>query len=146
MIKNRGPLHLDDVYNILSKLDNSDIKYYLTGSRYFGSSIPLSDWDFFTQDNSKVHRHLASLGFVALRLNQENIYHEDPTIVEVMEKGQVQIQLVKDSEKKQRCQEMLNRPPVKFHFLTAAKGMESREWWSWAFRCYKLFSVSEERG
>lgn len=48
---------------ILEKLANSPFEFYLTGSRYFGTETPESDWDFFTGQNPYLADFLIKIGF-----------------------------------------------------------------------------------
>ena len=77
MIKNITN-YFDDILNFASTitlLTNSDFKYYLTGSRYFGNETKNSDWDFFVEYEPDVIEELKSLGFV-----MEYVDDVDPTV------------------------------------------------------------------
>lgn len=49
---------------LLSQLEDLPEDFYLTGSRFFRTERPGSDWDFFTADSPKVRASLSKMGFV----------------------------------------------------------------------------------
>lgn len=117
-------------------VDTKEIRFYLTGSRFFGWAKPNSDWDFFTQHSYDANRLLMDNGFRNLTADLESadgiVYPEDPNIVSVWERGRVQVQLVENAELKAKAQELLNQNPIRFAFR-GLKGGEARPWWKWAF-------------
>lgn len=118
----------------LNELKEAEFTVYLTGSRFFGTSHPDSDWDFFIGSQHKefdaylkqwleeggwepVNKHTVS----SLRCQ----YEGDPNIAEVYEKGAVQLQLVRDEAVKIEAQELLLKNP-EFMSLSYAKARNPR--------------------
>lgn len=86
-------------------MDKSPFKFYLTGSRAFGTDRPDSDWDFFAKDNAILQAYLVGIGFT----EHFKSYKDDPQIVTVYRKEgvgrkSVDIQLVTDINKKMAAQ------------------------------------------
>lgn len=75
-----------DVYNntvfgVLSKMENSEYEFILTGSHFFGNATVNSDYDFFveTTADKEINKFLEKLGFVRLVGTQ----YQDTSIVVV---------------------------------------------------------------
>lgn len=77
-------------------LSESQFRFYLTGSRYFGSTTSTSDWDFFVADTPEVTNWLTNNGFSLV----EGAYNNDPNITTVYAKDDYHIQLVADVKNK----------------------------------------------
>jgi predicted nucleotidyltransferase len=101
---------LGDVSSILFKLQNSDLDFYLTGSRFFNNHRENSDYDFFVEDSPGVRQFLKSLGFSKLN---NSAYLDDNTVVvyRYMPKSgyyiTIDIQIVVDAVKKQSIQNIM---------------------------------------
>ena len=107
--------------------------FYLTGSRFFRNVHEGSDWDFFTEDCKSIRESLTNNGFCP---KFQNKYEKDKEVVEVWEKyvpeGTYQVQIVRDAEKKNKAQMLLNTEPVLTAFLKEEKVFR-RAWWEWAY-------------
>lgn len=113
---------------------DSSLGFYLTGSRLFGGPRVDSDWDFFIQDTEEVRLWLHQGGFVPEGISHRmNSYPDDPSIANVYFKGNLQVQLVRNAELKNKAQLLLLSLPYSAGFRTAAKHLR-RGWWQWAFR------------
>jgi len=108
----------DTSKHLIHVLENSEYEFYLTGSRYFGTSNPLSDWDFFAEETPQMKKFLIDLGFLpdhaahderVLR-NHYGLYQSDiqPNIL-IYGLHQVHIQLVTEKylEEKLEAQKFL---------------------------------------
>lgn len=97
-------------------------KFYLTGSRYFGSSGPLSDWDFFVEYTDEVEVFLKDLGF-------EDICNEDYLFDRVTNRTyryqNVDVQLVINIEVKKKAQLL-----IKHHGLISANKKTNKMVWA----------------
>lgn len=94
---------------MISKLNNSEFKFFLTGSQYFGCQTKDSDIDFFCQYSNNVKLFLDRLGFEEIG----NEYLEDDHIRYVMrhEFLNIDVQLVNDAMLKNIAQEFLMKRP-----------------------------------
>lgn len=77
----------------------------LTGSRFFGTDRPDSDWDFFIQHSTDLVDHLTAWGWSKIG----EAYKDDPNTAAVYQKGNVQIQLVHDQKLKETLQQLIAR-------------------------------------
>jgi hypothetical protein len=75
MLKNMGCTELATLF----VLHDSDFLFYLTGSRFFETTHPNSDWDFFVANSDEVITFLQHNGFIL----DESPEYEDCTIVQV---------------------------------------------------------------
>lgn len=108
--------------------------FRLTGSRYFGTDRPDSDWDFFVQDAENTADFLTKNGF---RLDSVS-YKEDSNITRVFKKDNVHVQLVQDEKKKILLQCLL-KPVFQFLSLDLNRGTKTlnRAIWQAAYDCYE---------
>lgn len=62
---------------VIQMLNTSNLKFFLTGSRYFGGTNEFSDWDFFVDRNSESVDFIKGLGFLPLKTisNEDVIYN-----------------------------------------------------------------------
>ena len=100
--------HIEVLHKLLTQLG---YKIYPTGSRYFNSDTPHSDFDFFIEksffDEYKVEEFLTSLGFY---LFSTSAYKDSQTIAVYTTgygHGKIDIQIVKDASLKYRAQLLL---------------------------------------
>lgn len=113
----------ETIFTLLEKLPE---RFYLTGSRFFGTQGQNSDWDYFTENSDEVFLKLKDLGFVKISART----YGDANSARVMRwtakhtKLQVDVQLVHDVELKRRVQERF----VKIGFVPT-----SRDSWDLAF-------------
>lgn len=97
-----------------SILNDNTHEYYLTGSRFFGTYTPVSDWDFFTKDTPDTRSYLESCGFERL---EHSRYSDDPTITVVYRYTPsieslsvsvwIDVQLVENPDRKRKAQELI---------------------------------------
>lgn len=83
-------------------------KVYLTGSRYFGTDTPESDWDFFVQDTPANRLALMQYGFSIIA----NSHYLDCNTCFVYGKNKIHVQLVHDVALKRKAQLLLSRTPI----------------------------------
>lgn len=103
-------IDFSDINTMLFELQNSDLDFYLTGSRFFNNHRENSDYDFFVEDTPGVRQFLKSLGFSKLN---NSAYLDDNTVVvyRYMPKSgyyiTIDIQIVVDAVKKQSVQNIM---------------------------------------
>src|SRR5574337_1288344 len=130
---------------------------YLTGSRYFGTSRPESDWDFFTQHYDGIENHLRHVGFKKIMGREEYKYLDSNTIqvwekfysyyiamplsYENLKNYKVQIQLVKDEAKKLAAQNLLTSLPFQLVKDSLTDRKTRSIWWEWAYNTVEQKSV-----
>jgi len=97
---------MPQILEIIRKLENSPIKFYLTGSRFFSTHDENSDWDFFTLDSLDARNFLKNIGFVK---TSDSTYETDPLIdtIYMHTEANIHVQIVKDVELKNAVQERL---------------------------------------
>ena len=106
-------IDFSDINTMLFELQNSDLDFYLTGSRFFNTKNKNSDYDFFVEDSPRVRQLLKNLGFE--RLNN-SAYLDDNTVVvyryisknrDIWCPGHIDVQIVIDAVKKQCVQNII---------------------------------------
>lgn len=108
----------------------SDFTFYLTGSRFWGTECCQSDWDFFTNENQMVYSWLVQNGFEIVSKST----YTDLNCSTVMQKGKIQVQLVKDAKVKNDIQNILFEEfPQGFLDKHFAKRM-----WNLAYKSYMI--------
>jgi len=98
---------------VTSVLERSDFDFYLTGSRFFKTETPISDYDYFVQDSDEVRKFLHGSSFRvvnAFDCDEFPEYYDNQTVV-VFEKDGVHIQLVRNVDTKNDAQELLRTFP-----------------------------------
>lgn len=83
----------------IEELAAMDEAFYLTGSRFFGTQRPDSDWDFFT-DDFFLQQELKRNGWTQLK---ENAQYAETTY----SKGPVHLQIVPNADRKRQVQTLL---------------------------------------
>lgn len=131
-------MELNTWFHTMVLLNNPDFAFHLTGSRFFNNARKSSDWDFFVQEDQEVSDFLHANGFkkmleVSGCLKLRTIYPDDVQIVDVFQKRDVQIQLVRDAKLKATAQNLLYVEPVLSAFLKADK-KGAGKWWLWTFK------------
>ena len=93
--------------NVRQQLMTSPYEFYLTGSRFFGTAKPNSDWDFFVQqENSEaLESFLKKLGFVQALFTSYKDMLVDKVYRNMQEK--IDIQIVKSAKTKLAVQEYI---------------------------------------
>jgi|SRR6185369_13198980 len=76
---------------------------YLTGSRFFQTHRPDSDFDYFAEDGEEIRTLLNADGFTQTQAQMSPFANT----VAVFEKGKIHIQLVQDLKLKVRVQETI---------------------------------------
>lgn len=109
----------------LTLLETSCFVFHPTGSRVFETATSKSDFDFFTQDSHDV--------LTFLEINDFTVTNTYINIGFVLQKENVQIQLVRDVEARLVVQEIL---------LEQFKGVhvpkkEMKKWWTVALAAYE---------
>lgn len=116
------------------------LKFYLTGSRFFGTHRRSSDYDLFVERSHQAFQYLISLGFQPrlpdLMEELMEKYVGDPQICDVYERGKVQVQIVHDAELKMLAQEYLKSMPKDALFYQDLHNRDKsrmRGWWKSAY-------------
>ncbi len=88
-------------------LMNSQFYFFITGSRYFKTNTPHSDWDFFVEKNEEVEIFLKDQGFFI----DNQMSYSDSSIytVYINPNDNVQVQVVFDMELKMLAQTVIKR-------------------------------------
>lgn len=94
-----------DTDNIFCQLEEMPEKFYLTGSRFFGTSDLKSDFDFFVEDKATLLTRLENLGFIKSPLS----YPDCQTISVFTHPSNIHVQIVKDARLKQKAQEIIEK-------------------------------------
>lgn len=55
-----------NVVTIMEKMAKSDTVFHLTGSRFFKTHSPNSDWDFYVQEADGISQELIDMGFASI--------------------------------------------------------------------------------
>lgn len=66
MLKNYEVKTTVTIHEMLLRMSAGYTPFFLTGSRFFGTDRPGSDWDFFTNDNACTRELLKKYGFMEL--------------------------------------------------------------------------------
>lgn len=108
----------------LDKLATSTYTFYLSGSRFFGTNRPSSDWDYFVQmpmsEGYKLHDELRSFGFT----KRYTTNYLDLNTLEVWSCDHVDVQIVANVPFKRAAQ---------MAFKRCGKLYPSREDWDAAY-------------
>lgn len=90
--------------NIFVQMDRSHVEFHLTGSRYFGTARPESDWDYFVQGGPGVAEELERMGFV----KEAKLDYTDILRIEVhRHPDNIHVQVVSNVEHKILAQEII---------------------------------------
>jgi hypothetical protein len=89
----------------LSILQQSNFDFFLTGSRFFGTERSDSDYDFFAKFDLSIFNFLAEQGFI--RFDKQNSPYADSNLQSLWQKGNIQIQLQVDADKKNKVQQWM---------------------------------------
>jgi hypothetical protein len=125
--------------DILQKLSDSQHQFFLTGSRFFGTECPNSDWDFFAAKSPTLSVFLESLGFRKYD-TKYSVHYAGNSCVELWyysplpyeeedfsmhtSKPLIQIQIVYDVNKKLQIQKNL----LERGLITKDKNQNKRIW------------------
>lgn len=103
-------------------LMNSQFSFYLTGSRYFNTNTPQSDWDFFVQKNKELEEFLIKQGFFV----DSQASYSDPSVCKVYinPNDNVQVQVIFDAELKLLAQTVIKRK----NLITTDKKINRHIW------------------
>jgi len=111
------------VYTI-TEMENSNFKFFLTGSRFFGTHHENSDWDFFVEDSPQIRKVLENWGFV-----EENKYHYFDMLTNIVyahKQANIHVQCVKNARIKEHIQNSL---------LETTK--KHPNFWTYLPKCYR---------
>ncbi len=87
--------------NVFFAMANSEYKFYLTGSRFFGTQQQNSDWDFFVQKTISIDNDLSGMGFK----REEKPSYIDPICDTVWKHPDgIHVQVVDDGRLKETAQ------------------------------------------
>lgn len=124
--------------SIVKALEDSEYRFYLTGSRLFRGATE-GDWDFFTTNCPQVESFLIHLGFEELSNNEH--YPQSDNVQELVSVWRhpdgVDVQLVVGAEKKAAIQNVLTSTFV----LTHAHKDDAAGIWR---RAYSIFNAGME--
>lgn len=108
---------------IIVRLFDSNIEFYLTGSRQFGEWTIKSDYDLFVQYSKRVENFLNKLGFI--RFDKKDCKYSDNNLHSLWQLGNVQVQVQKDAQRKLEIQQWITR--AGFRFATD-KSLRRKQW------------------
>ena len=95
---------------IINKLEESNQHtFYLTGSRFFKTNSPNSDWDFFVQEShnkENLVKYLLNLGFKCT-IEQNNSYKDSLCDSVYWHPDNIHVQIVTDASIKQQAQAII---------------------------------------
>ena len=118
----------------LAQISESNLKFFLTGSRAFDSDIRNSDYDFFVEASSEVRKFLNDNGFVEVPYYTGSENHRES--LSVYRYGEIDVQVVSDAKLKFSAQLALKREFGKdFNKLT--KEVRSGFWRLALLKCIK---------
>jgi len=116
---------------VFSMLSNEVIRFHLTGSRFFGTARPESDWDFFTDYSVRTILFLRELGFSTLTESSSSYNDQETRMVMRFLDGKIQIdvQLVNNSAKKVRINNAIKHRPDFLRLMNSLKKSERAAFW-----------------
>lgn len=106
----------DPILYVLSKMEGSVHKFYLTGSRYFGNACATSDYDFFVERSNEVISFLEELGFYSTTGYELTTY---------VFGGKIHVQIVDDAVKYRIVRSCLRDHP---RLMETTKEVRSLVW------------------
>lgn len=116
-------------HNILSQLNFSTHKFYLTGSRYFSCPHPNSDWDFFTDANGKnIVSYLKSKGFERIPMNPD--WFDSLTCGIYRHPAFVEVALVENVNLKRKAQIFITEIEPRYLHLLKDTPMNKQDIWN----------------
>ncbi len=125
---------ISGIDKIIHGICNSEFKFYLTGSRYFGNYNQGSDHDFFVNNSAEVREFLNKLGFklvdtVEVQYNDTNTHG----VLELEVRSiKIHVQLVENASLKHSIQLLI----LESHLMYAIKDKgDKRRFWN---LCYEL--------
>lgn len=123
---------------ILHEMQNSNIHFYLTGSRYFGGWNNESDWDFFVESSPDAISWLIKNNF-ELDLESSDYRDNNTLAVYKHKKWDIHIQVSQDAALKAQVQSAIYEK-----FLTTYRNMSKNTrnfFWEDMFRIHKKVEV-----
>lgn len=120
-------IHISD-NSTLAMLATSPFQFHLTGSRYFGTATPNSDWDFFVLDENPLVRFLNESGFTYVSGHT----YSDSNTAAVWKKDNVHVQVVESVRLKLQAQAIIKS----FNLLKRDKAF-NRLIWNAVFSCLR---------
>ncbi len=110
------------VLTALQFLEACPYKFYLTGSRFFGTQRADSDYDFFVQQSGDVLAALEQNGF---KLDNES-YERDPIMTRVYKRENVHVQVVINAKMK-LCVQHRMKSFIQYHLIKMGQCVLSKE-------------------
>jgi hypothetical protein len=120
---------INGIHQVVGKLEALELDLYLTGSRFFNTEGPQSDWDFFVENTEKIESILKELEFEALEkydgyaydLNTAKIFRRK------FPKGdQIDIQLAKNVQLRIDAQKLIKESQIPLHKMN--RGQAQKLW------------------
>lgn len=131
---------------LLAQLEQSEFQFFLTGSRFFGTNNPNSDYDLFCEENPKIEQFLTDLGFVSLK---DNFYHGEVTDINTAKVFRsllcvpsIDVQLVKLVDLKVELQTYLLANKIRVPITKSVQ----RTFWDAEYAKFLLAKQRAERG
>ena len=117
-----------DVNNILDKLDKSQYKFWLTGSRYFEEKTDC-DWDFYSESSQGIIYFLQELGFKCCDNDPSYIGVDSLKVYRIFPETEehIDIQLVDDINEKHVCQRELKKV-LSNNVVVFSKSIRTKLW------------------
>jgi hypothetical protein len=110
----------------------SPFQFYFTGSRFFGSHTPESDYDFFTEPKLGLTDWLVRHGFI--KDSGRDYSTEDVVEVWKHSVATIHIQIVKDAALKNEVQNLMIFDPLLQGMMGKVSKEERKALWDFAFR------------
>ena len=124
----------------------SPFTFFQAGSFFFECARDDSDWDWYTQWSPEVQTFLLSLGFsrIATRCRMEIDYPDTSYTIGVLQRGNVQVQMLKDVERMRRTRNLLFTTLAEVH-LVADQATRDIMWRGAYDLCYAGSDVMDLR-
>lgn len=121
---------------ILALLHSAPFDFHLTGSRFFETENSFSDWDFFAQDSPETRDWLRRNDFTYVS-NEDIVadYMNDLNCADVFQRGNVQVQLVKDAHAKMHVQTLIKKRTLVS--LVSKRDPSRRNLWNAMFEAFQ---------
>ena len=130
---------------IVSRLQQSEFKFYLTGSRFFGDPRPDSDWDFFCGWDVGIYSFLKSLGFeviprVNMLITDKQLYDDDNCAIVYRHECGVDVQFQYNLRKKFMAQQVI---AMRYSTKGIVPKEKRRELWNEVYTLIRCVEMAE---
>jgi len=128
---------------VIKLLENSEFKFYLTGSRFFGGYTANSDYDYFAKATDPVRHYLSWLGFDEDTISMDYFPADaNTTAVFTSPCKKIQVQLQYDVEAKLRIQSIIKSSIPQFQFF---EKYVRKSIWVAMYKAHSTVSILSQR-